>query len=344
MPPCAGDRPPADPGQPRGLPGGDAVDAHRRLHDGCRRSASLPALARADRASAVPGRDRRASGAGRCRRRRGCRSTPAAARRGRRDRHRPGARPSSPPAGAGATAGTRLVGLDRAHARARRAALLGVLRAVPARRDRPVDGREAHDPLRLRGRLPRAFPASRCPERVLVVSGERAELVTLRRLVVVARPGALPDRAARRRDRRAGAARFFAFQWHLDGLAAYLVFDRHRPRRRASATTITLSASARPSKIVLTVQRPSGRRRGRALRGPGLAPVATPSACRARRRRSPASVTRQGAVGLNLIALQRPAARQAPRPPGPTPSSLTLPRLGAAEGRLRSPRPSGSSA
>lgn len=72
----------------------------------------------------------------------------------------------------------------------------------------------------------RGFPAVfLSPEKVLVVSGERSELVSsgassswhdLALYLVARHVGATVSQAA---------ARFFAFQWHVDGLAPYAVFD-----------------------------------------------------------------------------------------------------------------------
>ena len=77
--------------------------------------------------------------------------------------------------------------------------VLRVLGAVPARRDRPHRRAGGHDPLGLRRRLPRGLPGGRARPRE-GAGGERRPVRHrhLGRLVVVGRPGALPDRPARR--------------------------------------------------------------------------------------------------------------------------------------------------
>lgn len=88
-----------------------------------------------------------------------------------------------------------------------------------------LDGREATIHWDYTQEFTERFPAvSLDPERVLVVSGERGEIVTsgassswhdLVLYLIARHVGATVAQAA---------ARFFAFQWHTDGLAPYAVF------------------------------------------------------------------------------------------------------------------------
>jgi transcriptional regulator GlxA family with amidase domain len=89
-----------------------------------------------------------------------------------------------------------------------------------------VDGREATIHWGYASGFRQGFPAvSLSPEKVLVVSGERSELVSsgastswhdLALYLVARHVGPTAAQAA---------ARFFAFQWHVDGLAPYMVFE-----------------------------------------------------------------------------------------------------------------------
>ncbi|MGD9572445.1 MAG: GlxA family transcriptional regulator [Thermoleophilia bacterium] len=91
-----------------------------------------------------------------------------------------------------------------------------------------VDGREATIHWDYAGAFREDFPSIALdPEKVLVVSGDHAEIVTS------GASSSWGDLALYLIARRVGAtvaqdaARFFAFQWHVDGLAAYALF---RPR------------------------------------------------------------------------------------------------------------------
>ena len=89
-----------------------------------------------------------------------------------------------------------------------------------------VDGREATIHWGYADGFRERFPAvTLAPEQVLVVSGDRSEIVTsgassswndLALFLIARRSGATVAQAA---------ARFFAFQWHVDGLAPYMVFE-----------------------------------------------------------------------------------------------------------------------
>jgi transcriptional regulator GlxA family with amidase domain len=89
-----------------------------------------------------------------------------------------------------------------------------------------LDGREATIHWGYaRGFADRFTEVALSPERVLVVSGERAEVVSsgastswhdLVLYLIARRVGATVAQAV---------ARFYAFQWHTDGLAPYVVFD-----------------------------------------------------------------------------------------------------------------------
>lgn len=91
-----------------------------------------------------------------------------------------------------------------------------------------LDGRDATIHWDYAAGFTRTFPhVTLDPARVLVVSGDRAELVTsgassswhdLVLYLIARREGATVAQAA---------ARFYAFQWHVDGLAPFMVF---RPR------------------------------------------------------------------------------------------------------------------
>jgi transcriptional regulator GlxA family with amidase domain len=89
-----------------------------------------------------------------------------------------------------------------------------------------VDGREATIHWNYASGFRRGFPGvTLSPEKVLVVSGERSEFVTsgassswhdLALYLVARHVGPTTAQAV---------AKFFAFQWHVDGLAPYVVFD-----------------------------------------------------------------------------------------------------------------------
>ena len=91
-----------------------------------------------------------------------------------------------------------------------------------------IDGREATIHWDYAAAFREEFPAVALdPEKVLVVSGDRSDIVTsgassswgdLALYLIARRVGATVAQEA---------ARFFAFQWHVDGLAAYALF---RPR------------------------------------------------------------------------------------------------------------------
>ena len=116
--------------------------------------------------------------------------------------------------------------LGHAHACRGRAPVLGLLGRVPARRDRALRRPGDHRPLGLCWRVQtRVSTCALAADRVLVVSGEREELVTsgasmtwhdLVLYLIARHVGATAAQTV---------ARFFALQWHHEGLAPYIVFQ-----------------------------------------------------------------------------------------------------------------------
>lgn len=94
----------------------------------------------------------------------------------------------------------------------------------------------------------RGFPAvSLSPDKVLVVSGDRQELISsgassswhdLALYLVARHVGATTAQAA---------ARFFAFQWHVDGLAPYAVFDPSTGHGDAAIADVQRWIAERPA-------------------------------------------------------------------------------------------------
>ena len=124
--------------------------------------------------------------------------------------------------------------LAAAHARARRDALLGLLGHLPAGRDRALRRQGRHRALRLRARLRGALSGGADPSGARAGDLRRARGTgQLGRLDDLARPGAVPHRAPRRRHHRAGGGA------HVRAAMAPGRARRPTSSSKAGATTAT---------------------------------------------------------------------------------------------------------
>ena len=289
--------------------------------------AALMGLGRRRR-SAVPRRDRRRSSRARCGSPAACRSRCSARSTSiDAERHRDRA--------VGAAEARRLAegplpaarGLAAAHARARRACCARPARASSCSpRPGSSTARTRRCTSAMRARSPRA--TRRCtihPERVLVISGPREELVS---------SGASTtwhDMVLYLIARYAGAtmaqevARLFALQWHQDGLTPYIVFEGKTDHgdgeiRSAQQWLATHFSVANPVEEMIKRSKLAERTfKRRFTAATGLAPHRLRAAPAHRRRQAPAGAHRRRrstrSAGASATRTRRSSAACSSAPP-----------------------------